>query len=86
MSLHVNINKACHARKNHTRLKLPLFCLKCKAENNRKVHAFYYIDSLYGHYLASHSGMDKNEQPTRDYCTEELQNYSDQVLDEAESK
>ncbi len=85
MSL-INIKKRYHARKNHTRLKFPLFCLKCKAENNRKVRASYYIDSLYRHYLASHSGMDRNEQPTRDYCTNKLQEYSDQVLDEIESK
>jgi len=82
MSLFPNIKKACHARKNHIRLKFPLFCLKCKAENNRKVQAFYFIDSLYRHYLASHSDLDKNEKPTRDYCTTKLQEYSDQVLGE----
>lgn len=81
----INIKKACHARKNYIRLAKPIFCLKCKSESNRKVTAIYYIGELYGHYLATHSDLDKNERPTRDYCIEELQKFSDHVLDEVEN-
>lgn len=66
-------------RTNSTRLKIRLFCEKCKQQDKRKTKQFNNFRSLYYHYLYHHSGADKFVNPTRDQCIKKLQLISDTI-------
>jgi len=66
-----------HCRKNKTKLKKSIPCVKCQFQDKRLTKKFDSTCSLYQHILYFHSGSDALEYPTKSDCIHELQLISD---------
>lgn len=71
-----------HCRHNSTKLKVSLSCKKCLRYDKRFTKTFFSTSSLYQHLLYAHSGVDRNEYPSRNKCISELQKISDSMVRE----
>ena len=73
--------KLPHCSKNAIKIEGLLFCFKCMTERRRgRKRKFTNCRALFHHITITHSGMDREENPSRDLCIKQLQVLSDMIF------
>ena len=81
---HLNKKKLPNCSINSTKLPFLLYCWKCASGRrevcNRRSRKFTTIRQLFFHIVVCHSGIDRNEYPSRDACVKQLQVLADMIF------